>query len=153
MKKSIILCGAGFMLLWACKKEVTVKVVEKNIAEPLVSESCYQCVQGNDTILMQLIRKGDSLQSGKLSYRFFEKDQNEGIVTGVFHGDTLLGKYKFKSEGMISVREVIFLKRGKSYIEGFGPVDQDAHGQVIFQNLKAIQFNDALPLIEIPCGN
>lgn len=153
MKKSIILCCAGLMLLLACKKEAAVKAVEKNIQEPVVSEACYQGVQGNDTIVMRLIRKGDSLQSGKLSYRFFEKDQNEGTVTGVFHGDTLLGKYKFKSEGTTSVRDVIFLKRGKSYIEGYGPVDQDAHGQVVFQNLKAIQFNDALPLIEIPCKN
>ncbi|WP_309640325.1 hypothetical protein [Flavobacterium sp.] len=153
MKKNIVLGLFGVLLLFACKKEMTLE--DLKIEKPVnpFSEVCYIGVQGKDTVRMSLITKGDKLQYGKLSYDYFEKDHSEGTLVGAFHGDTLVGKYSFHSEGVMSVREVIFLKQGKNYIEGFGPVTDDNHGNVVFQNLKAIQFNDALPLLEVPCSN
>ena len=153
MKKNIVLGLLGVLLLFACKKEMTLE--DLKIEKPVnpFSEVCYIGIQGKDTVRMTLITKGDKLQYGKLSYDYFEKDRSEGTLVGAFHGDTLIGKYSFHSEGVISVREVIFLKQGKNYIEGFGPVTDDHRGKVVFQNLKAIQFNDALPLLEVPCSN
>jgi len=53
----------------------------------------------------------------------------------------------------MSAREVIFLKQGRNYIEGFGPVTDAGNGNVSFQNLKNIQFDNAIPLVEVPCNN
>ena len=117
------------------------------------SEVCYMGIQGKDTIKMTLITKGDKLQYGKLSYNYFEKDYSEGTLVGAFKGDTLIGKYSFQSEGVMSVREVIFLKQGNNYIEGFGAVTEDDQKRVVFQDLKAVQFNDAIPLMSVPCIN
>ncbi|WP_298224848.1 hypothetical protein [Flavobacterium sp.] len=151
--KNIVLTLFALVFLSACKKEMTIE--DLKIEKPVnpFSEVCYQGIQGKDTIRMSLITKGDKLQYGKLSYKYFEKDYNEGTLTGAFKGDTLIGKYSFQSEGTMSAREVIFLKQGRNYIEGFGPVTDDGHGNVTFQNLKTIQFNNAIPLVEVPCNN
>ncbi len=152
MKKNIVLGLLSALVLLACKKETAVEDFKIEPAVNPFSEVCYLGVKNKDTVSMSLIIKGDTLQYGKLSYKYFEKDFSEGSLVGAFHGDTLLGQYSFQSEGVKSVREVIFLKQGKSYIEGFGPVTEN-QGKVVFQNLKAIQFNDAIPLLEVPCSN
>ena len=115
------------------------------------SERCYEGIHGKDTILMTLIIKGNQLQYGKLTYNYFEKDDNEGTLVGAFRGDTLKGKYSFQSEGATSVREVVFLKQGKNYLEGFGPVTADQDGKLVFKDYKAIQFEPSFPLVEVPC--
>ncbi len=115
------------------------------------SEMCYEGVQGKDTVSMTLIIKGDKLQYGNLSYNYFEKDDNEGTLVGAFRGDTLKAKYSFQSEGTMSVREVIFLKQGKNYVEGNGPVQEDQDGKVVFKDYKEIQFDSSFPLLEVPC--
>ena len=152
MKKIVSLGFLGLLLLMGCKKEVN-SLEELNIPVPVnpFSEMCYQGIQEKDTISLTLISKGNQLQYGKLSYHYFEKDRNEGTLVGAFHGDTLFGKYSFHSEGALSVREVIFLKQGTSYREGFGPVVDDHKGTLTFKDRKAIAFNSALPLVEVPC--
>ena len=152
MKNEFSLGLLALLLLLGCKKEVD-PLEELKIPAPEnpFSEVCYQGVQEKDTISMTLISKGNQLQYGKLSYNYYEKDKNEGTLVGAFHGDTLVGKYSFHSEGILSVREVIFLKQGNSYIEGFGPVVDDHKGTLTFKDRKAIAFNAALPLVEVPC--
>ena len=152
LKKNIFLSLLGILLLLACKKEAAVEDLKIETTVNPFSEICYLGVKDKDTVSMSLIIKGDTLQYGKLSYNYFQKDFSEGTLVGAFHGDTLLGQYSFQSEGMKSVREVIFLKQGKNYIEGFGPVTEN-QGKVVFQNLKAIQFNNATTLEEVPCSN
>jgi hypothetical protein len=152
MKKVLVFGWFGMLILVGCKKGSN-PADEFKITPPVnpFSEICYQGVQEKDTILMTLISKGNKLQYGKLSYNYFQKDRNEGTLVGAFHGDTLIGKYSFQSEGVTSVREVIFLKQGSSYIEGFGPVVDDHQGNLSFKDIKTIQFNASLPLVEVPC--
>ena len=150
MKKNSIVLVLGLMFLWSCKKEAATE--EFKIEKPAnpFSETCYQGVEGKDTISMTLICKGNQLQYGKLAYNHYEKDDNDGTLVGAFHGDTLVGKYSFQSEGVTSVREVIFLKRGNDYIEGFGPVVDDHQGKVTFKDIKTVTFTGS-PLVVIPC--
>jgi hypothetical protein len=42
---------------------------------------------------MSLNIKGNQIASGKLSYKFFEKDKNEGTLVGEIKGDTLFADY------------------------------------------------------------
>ena len=143
----------GLLLFISCKKEMNAE--DFKIEKPVnpFSEICYQSVHGKDTISMTLITKGDKLQYGKLSYNYFEKDDNEGTLVGAFRGDTLKAKYSFQSEGTMSVREVIFLKKANTYIEGYGPVKEDQDGKVVFKDYKEIQFDSSSPLLELPCKN
>jgi hypothetical protein len=149
MKKILLF---GLLVLISCKKEMSSE--DFKIEKPVnpFAEICYQGVRGKDTISMTLITKGDKLQYGKLSYQYFEKDYNEGTLVGAFHGDTLIAKYSFQSEGAMSVREVIFLKQGKNYAEGHGPVREDQDGRFVFKDYKEIQFDATFPLLEVPCN-
>ena len=150
MKKALLF---GLLVLISCKKEMSAE--DFKIEKPVnpFAEICYQGVRGKDTISMTLVTKGNKLQYGKLSCNYFEKDYNEGTLVGAFYGDTLKAKYSFQAEGKMSVREVVFLKQGKIYVEGNGPIQENEDGKFVFKNYKEIQFDASFPLIEVPCKN
>jgi len=85
----------ALVFLSACKKEMTIEDLKMEKPVNPFSEVCYLGIQGKDTIRMSLITKGDKLQYGKLSYKYFEKDYNEGTLTGTFRGDTRFWKIQF----------------------------------------------------------
>lgn len=65
---------------------------------------------GKDSIFLQL-HIDNNIVNGDLEYKRFEKDRNKGTIKGMFRGDTLFADYTFMSEGVMSVREVMFLKK------------------------------------------
>jgi len=156
MKKVIIasLVLMGFFV--SCKKEKTeeeVPAVPETVAvEETVSEECYLGILKKDTVSMSLNIKGTQVSSGKLSYKFFEKDKNEGTLIGELKGDTLFADYTFMSEGVSSVRQVAFLKKGNSYIEGYGDIEEN-NGKAIFKNTKLLKFDGKIVLSKVDCKN
>ncbi len=80
-----------------------------------------------------------NLVTGELVYDYFEKDKNTGTIKGEMKGDTLFAEYMFMSEGINSVREVAFLKKGDSWIEGYGDVEEQT-GKIVFKNKAALKF-------------
>ena len=112
---------------------------------------CYAGVRGKDSVFLRLNRTNNTV-SGDLDYKHFEKDQNKGTIEGVMKGDTLLADYTFISEGVTSVREVIFLKKGNMLVEGFGDVEEKS-GKMVFKNTGAVEFDEAVLLKEAGCNN
>jgi hypothetical protein len=109
--KKIIVSGLVLMsVLVSCKKEEEKQVEtipdasEKIVVEEQVSDECYSGSIKKDTILMNLTIKGNEVTNGKLSYKFYEKDKNQGTLVGELKGDTLFADYTFMSEGVSSVR-------------------------------------------------
>lgn len=82
------------------------------------TQNCYKYISGSDTITMKVITKDDRI-SGELNYNFYEKDKNTGTFRGEMQGNRLSVIYTFMSEGVESTREVIFLKKGDTYTEGY----------------------------------
>lgn len=118
--------------------------------EPVALTECYEQISEKDTVMLQVVTKGGDI-SGKLTYKLEEKDVNEGNISGKMNGDTLIALYKFKSEGVISEREVAFLKTAKGYIEGFGePID--SNGVMKIRKDKPVNFSDSLLLKKINCN-
>lgn len=99
-------------------------------------DGCYSHVDSKDTVKISLTVSENSV-TGDLSYNLFEKDRNVGKIKGTVFGDTLIAEYEFRSEGMMSVREVAFLRKGKSLVEGYGPTDEEG---TRFVNRKEIRF-------------
>lgn len=102
--------------------------------------SCYTYTENRDTVKMTLTIANKNV-TGELTYRLFEKDRNDGHFNGVMSGDTIIADYEFESEGMRSVREVIFLKRGTAFVEGFGPTDSSGarfltHRELTFSGIE-----------------
>ncbi|CAN5513774.1 hypothetical protein BH11BAC2_BH11BAC2_11670 [soil metagenome] len=100
---------------------------------------CYYYQENGDTIILHLHVNGEKA-SGDLLYHLHQKDKNSGAIEGRMAGDTLFADYTFSSEGILSVREVIFLRQGDTFIEGFGEVE-DHLGKMVFKNKKAIEFD------------
>jgi len=139
--------------LFACqKKEENKKPIDTAAPEAaaMVSgKSCYQYVKGGDTITMSLAMNANNA-NGELVYQFDGKDRNEGTFSGTFIGDTLFADYRFNSEGVQSIRETIFLRRGDVLIQGFGDMVEDGNKQS-FRLPKQIRFEKELQLVKMDC--
>ncbi|MFT2010136.1 hypothetical protein ACMA1I_15790 [Pontibacter sp. 13R65] len=115
-----------------------------------LTEKCYVYVQKNDTIRLQLTQADTKAVEGTLQYNLYEKDKNKGTITGEMHGDTLFADYTFDSEGVRSVREVAFLRKGNTLVEGFGEVEERS-GKMVFRNRSKLKFGNYIVLTETPC--
>lgn len=150
MKNRIILGLLIGCLFTACKK--TEKVIDeqpKPQVQPTATNECYKYVKGKDTITASLIIDAQKV-SGNLVYNLYEKDTNTGTILGTIKGDTLLADYTFQSEGQESIRQVIFLRKGKILTEGYGESKQEGN-KFVFLNPKAIQFTSNTVLKEVSC--
>lgn len=115
------------------KNENQVPVTETETA------ACYAYINNKDTVLLHVYVK-DKVATGELTYNFYEKDKNTGTIQGELKGDTLIADYSFVSEGVSSVREVVFLKKGNELVEGYGDADQ-VDNKLVFKNRSTLNFS------------
>lgn len=150
MKKYIML-SLVMIILYSCaenKKEKEPEIADTAIAKETTIH-CYMKVVNQDTFILRLNKTGQKV-SGDLEYDFFEKDKNVGMVAGELQGDTLFAEYKFKSEGVESVREVAFLIHEVDVQEGAGEMEEK-NGRMIFKDKSKVQFTDTTLYRNIPC--
>ena len=83
-------------------------------------------------------------------YQLKEKDRNDGTLRGTINGDTLIADYTFSSEGMLSMRQVAFLKEQNNLKEGFGELKLN-NNQWVFTNPQELQFTGFV-LTPTPCN-
>jgi hypothetical protein len=126
-------------------------IVKTNTADSMVTPSCYAHQTSNNLVLLKLNTVRPNV-SGYLTYAIMGKDKNEGIISGTMRGDTLFAHYNFMSEGKQSVRQVAFLKKGDSFVEGYGDSQQKGDS-MIFSNRDTLNFNGTMILNEVPCKN
>jgi hypothetical protein len=81
---------------------------------------CYRSIVNEDTAELHITKNGEKVE-GQLSYHRKEKDNNEGSFTGQMLSDSiLLVHYSFASEGVRSVRQVVFKIRDSLILQGYG---------------------------------
>lgn len=128
-------------------------------AEPLTLEeetdfpetSCYKYESSRDTIMLQLKRTAmDDEVSGTLSYNYMERPKSNGTFKGKIVGDTIFADYSFDLNGTTSVRELIFVKKDSSLVEGFGETEK-VNGKTKFKPDAIMSYNEATSLELIPC--
>lgn len=90
-------------------------------AGPAPVHNCFRSILKRDTMVACLYIKGNDV-TGRLTFDNFEKDGSSGDVHGTLHQDTVKLWYDFNSEGMKSVMEVYFLKKGDQLVRGIGDV-------------------------------
>lgn len=154
MKNKILIIGMIFSLASCNKKaEDTQVVTEKEMEQPEITVSekqCYLWTKGKDSISMSIVTANGNNVTGELEYNFFEKDGSFGTVSGMYKGDTLYVDYNFEAEGMKSQREIAFVKKGNTLVEGFGDVEQKDNKEV-FKDKKALKFDDSVVLNAVEC--
>jgi hypothetical protein len=139
------------LILSACSaqnSQDSSSVPADSVVEEMTS-NCYLYVNKLDTVQLNLMQLGTKV-SGELTYKFYEKDANSGTIEGEIKGDTLLANYTFNSEGITSLRQVAFLKKGEDWVEGVGDV-VGIDGRVNFKDPKALHFNSSLLLKKGNC--
>lgn len=114
------------------------------------SSNCYVYIKNRDTASLKINMDGEEL-TGELNYRLFEKDSNKGTIAGEMKGDTIIAEYTFDSEGMRSVREVIFVKRDDGNIyEGTGDM-MEKSGKMVFRDRSSLKFSPTMVFTKTNC--
>ncbi|MEO6328835.1 MAG: hypothetical protein ABIO55_07880 [Ginsengibacter sp.] len=123
----------------------------KNITETLVLlPGCYTWAVKRDTAAMKLDIAGNKV-TGELRYNWYEKDRSVGTLKGIIKNDLIVAEYTFQSEGMTSVREVVFKIKDKSLVEGFGDYNTGSD-TMRFKNAAQLKFQDDRVFNKIECN-
>lgn len=112
-------------------------------------EGCYKMVLKRDTATLSLHLQ-DTAVMGNLNYRWAEKDNNTGTIKGYVQDSLLIADYTFESEGLTSVREVVFKLKGDTLIQGFGELGEQ-NGKMILTQKNKLQFDTGQPFIKVAC--
>src|SRR5690349_15325800 len=108
---------------------------------------CYRMVIKNDTATLSLNADGDKV-TGSLNYNWFERDDNTGTFTGLIQNDTLIvADYTFQSEGVTSVRQVVFKIRDTTLLQGYGEI-QTRNDTALFRDVNLVIFDTKNPFIK-----
>ena len=124
-------------------------VSEKVTPRPLLVPGCYSWITKQDSALLKLDVLGNDV-SGDLKYFIFEKDNNKGTIRGTLHDSLIVADYTFQSEGMTSVRQVVFKIHGDSLSEGFGDIDMKSD-TARFKDISELQFQNERSFIKTDC--
>lgn len=117
----------------------TVKEVDKDTLP-----GTYEYIGNGDTIRLELNAQQDSV-FGKLLYALGEKDRNVGDFKGHVKGGQLIGEYCFMSEGVGSVRDMIFNVTKEGLLEGYGEVEE-RDGGFRFLDTSKLKFDHGMLL-------
>ena len=117
--------------------------------QPRSLEGCYEMVMKQDSAML-FLDVIDSTVNGNLVYDWAEKDRNSGSIKGVIRKDMIHADYVFQSEGVTSVREVVFKIQDTMLLQGFGDL-KEVNGKVVFTDPDRLQFNTDHPFIKIAC--
>ncbi len=112
---------------------------------------CYVAVISNDVYTLAIDSQEGEAVSGALEFKNYQKDSSKGLFVGTYKDNILLGDYRFQSEGMQSVMQVIFKKSGDNFIRGYGDLNTEG---TRFTNLNTITYDESSPLAvfkESPC--
>jgi hypothetical protein len=112
---------------------------------------CYEMVLRQDTASMELHMK-DSVVTGNLVFDWNEKDGNTGTIKGIMKGNLIYADYVFESEGMTSVREVIFKLEGSLLQQGVGDLDEQ-NNKIVYRNKTSLDFNVMPPFMKVDCNH
>lgn len=110
---------------------------------------CYSSTYKRDTSALQIETKG-AVISGPLSYSLFEKDRNDGNFQGEVGGNILFGWYLFKSEGIMSVRQVAWKIKGTHLWPASGEMTQRGD-TMIFKSMDRLQYDSLHPFVKVAC--
>ena len=110
---------------------------------------CYEMTLNRDTASMKL-NIADTTVNGQLVYDWSEKDGNVGTITGVLKDSLIYADYTFESEGLTSVREVIFKLTDTLLQQAVGDLTEKDN-KIIYKDKTKLDFNTMPPFIKVPC--
>ena len=147
--KNTSIIALSLVIFASCNTEKNQESTTKTEVKTTQTETCYQHTKDSSTIRLNVIIN-DNMITGNLTYDYYQKDKSKGTIKGQLKSDTLFADYTFMSEGVESVREVVFIKTANGWVEGYGEID-DKDGKVVFKNRNKITFDNNVVLKETAC--
>ena len=143
----------SFLFITGCNSPETKtdEIKKDSITEKIpatASAACYIMANGKDTATMQMTVSGPAV-SGTLMFNLFQKDKNKGEFSGIMQDTLIVGNYTFESEGMTSVREVVFKLKDDQLYEGYGEVIEKDNG-VSFTDITKLKYQP-VPFTKVRC--
>lgn len=126
-------------------------IVEEEVKIMLPEGGCYAYVKNGDSIWLK-VELFPNVATGVLTYHLSGKDKNVGTFDGRLLGDTLVADYTFRSEGKVTVRQIVFKLSAAQAREAYGKM-RDYEGKMIYDDLTSIDFNKGLILDSVSCIN
>ena len=158
MKQKVFIVIA-FVVLLSCndnpeRTTIDSKVTTDSVATEKINASnetseCYINTKNKDSMVLTLTIK-NNLVTGNMNYQVMGKDKNKGTLQGKMRGDTLFADYTFWSEGKQSVRQVAYLKKDSSLLEGYGDVEEKGN-KMVFKNTSVLNFGKGVVLQKTAC--
>ena len=151
----VVLVSLLFLSACTSQTDTTSKNTDKDsISSIEVNKSssmdgCYISTFNKDTAHLKLIISNNEV-SGNLVYDRFEKDGNVGTIKGRVQDSLIIADYTFQSEGMTSVREVVFKIKDENLIEGYGDIVLKGD-TAAFKNITQLKFQDEQPFLKEEC--
>ena len=147
--KNTSIIALSLVIFASCNTEKKQESTTKTEVKTTQTETCYQHTKDSSTIRLNVIIN-DNMITGNLTYDYYQKDKSKGTIKGQLKSDTLFADYTFMSEGVESVREVVFIRTANGWVEGYGEID-DKDGKVVFKNRNKITFDNNVVLKETAC--
>lgn len=110
---------------------------------------CYSLIVKRDTATLQLQTKGINI-TGPLTYNFYEKDRNDGTFQGEVKDNVLTGWYIFRSEGVVSVRQVIWKINNDKLLPATGDMIQRGD-TLLFSEPDKLKYDSTGAFMKVPC--
>jgi len=156
--KNLMLLGI-LLLCGSCNNEgktsgeVKGELADSSITSKSINDSlpsgCYSQIEGRDTSQLQIDNKNMDI-NGTLSYNIFQKDRNDGTLQAEVTGDILSGWYLFKSEGVISVRQVAWKIKANELWPGTGEM-VEKNDTMFFSAPDKLQYDGSRPFKKVEC--
>lgn len=128
----------------SCKQNIKEETNVTDSTETLSKEKVYIHNKNKNEFTLSFIQEGDSVV-GKYSYHLNGRDENNGTIKGVIKDNLLIADYDFMSEGIKSIRQVVFKMEDDSLLEGYGDVIEK-DGKVVFIDLTQLRYNEDFKL-------
>ena len=124
-------------------------VTENNDVMARNISGCYAYNIKKDSALLKLNISGTNV-TGELSYRRSEKDNNSGTINGSLRDSLIVADYTFQSEGMTSVRQVVFKMNNDTLVEGYGDIMMKGD-TARFKDIALLKFQNDRPFLKTNC--
>jgi len=149
------------LLAFACKDNI--KTTDTRLVENVAVDDstlttnfmdtlsgCYQMTKNRDTAYLKL-KTSNKKVTGTLDYNIYEKDSNKGEINGNIKDSLIRAYYTFQSEGVTSVREVVFKIKAGQLIEGVGTIMVKNDSAFFLKDSTGFRFAETQPFVKVPC--
>lgn len=160
MKQKLFLLMSVGVFFGACNNNPKTTTIDTNVTTDTTAtgktattnetSECYANTKSKDSVLLHLTINNNTV-TGNMNYKIAGKDKNKGTLQGEMRGDTLFADYTFSSEGTQSVRQVAYLKKDNSLLEGYGDVEEKEN-KMVFKNTGKLNFGKGVVLQKINCS-